>query len=131
MRKATNISRKQLLHLGICIGKFTHSNKFHLVITALDVLAPYAKVLTFPFFHILTLISIVCVSGITILYLQYKIWLKPSAEQQYVYGNNILKSGLGRIIRRPRSHITMSEPLVSSREQLNFVLCGYSRNTVL
>ena len=45
MRKATNISRKQLLHLGICIGKFTHSNKFHLVITALDVLAPYAKVL--------------------------------------------------------------------------------------
>lgn len=46
MRKATNISRKQLLHLGICIGKFTHSNKFHLVITALDVLAPYAKVCT-------------------------------------------------------------------------------------
>ena len=29
--------------------------------------------------------------------MQYKIWLKPSAEQQFVYGNNILKSGLGRI----------------------------------
>ena len=44
MRKATNISRKQLISLGTCIGKFTKSAKFHLQITALDVLAPYAKV---------------------------------------------------------------------------------------
>lgn len=29
--------------------------------------------------------------------LQYKIWLKPTAEQQFVYGNHIMKSGLGRI----------------------------------
>ena len=44
MRKATNIARKQLISLGTCIGKFTKSGKFHLQITALDVLAPYAKV---------------------------------------------------------------------------------------
>lgn len=44
MRWATNIARKQLLNLGTCIGKFTHSGKFHLVISALDYLGPYAKV---------------------------------------------------------------------------------------
>ena len=30
-------------------------------------------------------------------YFQYKIWLKPSAEQQFLYGHHVLKSGLGRI----------------------------------
>ena len=29
--------------------------------------------------------------------MQHKVWLKPSAEQSYLYGNHILKSGLGRI----------------------------------
>lgn len=28
---------------------------------------------------------------------QAKIWLKPIAEQQFLYGNNVAKSGLGRI----------------------------------
>ena len=31
------------------------------------------------------------------LLLQYKIWLKPSSEQSFLYGNHVLKSGLGRI----------------------------------
>ena len=44
MKWATNISRKQLLSLGTCIGKFTHSGKFRLIITALDIMAPYSKV---------------------------------------------------------------------------------------
>ena len=44
MRKATNIARKQLVSLGTCVGKFTKSGKFHLQVTALDILAPYAKV---------------------------------------------------------------------------------------
>ena len=30
-------------------------------------------------------------------YAQHKIWLKSSAEQQYLYGHNVMKSGLGRI----------------------------------
>ena len=38
--------------------------------TALDYLAPYAH---------------------------HKIWLKASAEQQFLYGHNVVKSGLGRI----------------------------------
>lgn len=28
---------------------------------------------------------------------QNKIWLKPSAEQQFLYGHHVTKSGLGRI----------------------------------
>ena len=70
MKRATNVARKNLISLGVCIGKFTKTKKFHLQITALDVIAPYAK---------------------------YKVWLKPSAEQSFLYGNNVSKSGLGRI----------------------------------
>ena len=44
MRRATNVARKNLISLGTCIGKFTKSGKFHLQITALDIIAPYAKV---------------------------------------------------------------------------------------
>ena len=44
MRKATNVARKNLVSLGTCIGKYTKSGKFLLQITALDLLAPYAKV---------------------------------------------------------------------------------------
>ncbi len=29
--------------------------------------------------------------------MKYKVWVKPSAEMSFLYGNNILKSGLARI----------------------------------
>lgn len=45
MRKATNVARENLISLGTCFGKMTKSGKFCLNITALDFLAPYAKVL--------------------------------------------------------------------------------------
>lgn len=32
-----------------------------------------------------------------LLTLQYKIWVKASAEQQFLYGNHVLKSGIGRM----------------------------------
>ena len=44
MRKATNVARENLFSLGTCFGKITKSGKFRLHITALDFLAPYAKV---------------------------------------------------------------------------------------
>lgn len=31
------------------------------------------------------------------LFLQFKVWVKPGAEQSFLYGNHVLKSGLGRI----------------------------------
>lgn len=46
MKKAGNVSRKNLLSMGTCFGKMTKSGKFHLQITALDFMAPYAKVRT-------------------------------------------------------------------------------------
>lgn len=70
MKKATNIARDKLVSLGTPIGKLTHSGKFRLTIGALDTLARYAK---------------------------HKVWLKPSAEMQFLYGNHVVKSGLGRI----------------------------------
>ncbi|XP_066912231.1 60S ribosome subunit biogenesis protein NIP7 homolog [Clytia hemisphaerica] len=70
MKKATNIGRPNLISLGTCFGKYTKAGNFKLLITALDFLAPYAK---------------------------YKVWVKPSSEQSYLYGHNVLKSGLGRI----------------------------------
>ncbi|XP_044743462.1 60S ribosome subunit biogenesis protein NIP7 homolog [Chrysoperla carnea] len=67
---ANTIAPDHLISAGTCLGKFTKSNKFKLHITALPYLAQHA---------------------------QYKIWVKPSAEQQFLYGHNVPKSGLGRI----------------------------------
>ncbi|KAL1772691.1 60S ribosome subunit biogenesis protein NIP7-like isoform X1, partial [Sigmodon hispidus] len=70
LKLAANISGDKLVSLGTCFGKFTKTHKFRLHITALDYLAPYAR---------------------------YKVWIKPEAEQSFLYGNYVLKSGLGRI----------------------------------
>eukprot|EP00903_Cladosiphon_okamuranus_P017362 g15995.t1 len=70
MRQATSVSRDTLLSLGTCFGRFTKSGKFRLHITALDYISQYAK---------------------------YKVWVKPSAEMSFLYGNHVQKSGLGRI----------------------------------
>lgn len=70
LKLAENLNEDQLVSVGTCFGKFTKTNKFLLHITALTYLAPYA---------------------------QYKVWVKPAAEQQFLYGNHVTKSGLGRI----------------------------------
>ena len=44
VKLASNVARKHLISLGTCFGKFSKSGKFRLHITALDYLAPYAKV---------------------------------------------------------------------------------------
>ena len=67
---AGNISRDNLAGLGAPLGKFTKSGTFRLHITALDVLAPIA---------------------------QHKVWLKPAAELSFLYGSDVLKSGVGRM----------------------------------
>jgi len=70
IKLAAVTSRDNLISFGTCLGKMTKGGKFHLHITAMDYLAPYAK---------------------------YKAWLKPNAEQQFLYGQHVLKSGLARI----------------------------------
>jgi len=61
LKLAGHIPKKSLLSAGVCLGKFTHSRKFRLSVTALDYLARLA---------------------------QYRVWLKPSGEQHWVYGNH-------------------------------------------
>ncbi|MEN2499092.1 MAG: hypothetical protein MHMPM18_003334, partial [Marteilia pararefringens] len=70
IKAANNFPRKQIFSLGTCIGRFTHSRKFHLKITSLKVLAPFAK---------------------------NKVWLKRGAEQHFVYGKNVLKSSVMKL----------------------------------
>nr|XP_038041260.1 60S ribosome subunit biogenesis protein NIP7 homolog [Anas platyrhynchos] len=73
LKGAASIPRGSLVALGTCFGKFTKTQKFRLNVTALDFLAPYCQG-----------------RG-------YKVWVKPGSEQSFLYGNHVLKSGLGRI----------------------------------
>ena len=34
---------------------------------------------------------------VTVFLTQFKMWLKPNAEQSFLYGNHVSKSGLGRV----------------------------------
>lgn len=70
MKQAMACEKEQLVSLGTCFGKFTKTKKFRLHMTALDYLAQYAK---------------------------YKLWIKPSGEMSFLYGNHVLKAHLGRI----------------------------------
>ncbi|GMH60155.1 hypothetical protein TL16_g02986, partial [Triparma laevis f. inornata] len=70
LKAAPNLPADTVLSIGTCMGKFTKGKKFKLHITSLDVLNRYAL---------------------------YKVWVKPSSEMSFLYGNNIPKSGLGRI----------------------------------
>ncbi|KAI4364429.1 hypothetical protein MLD38_020522 [Melastoma candidum] len=70
VKRATNVSRKNLVSLGTCIGKFTKGGSFHLTVQALGIMAPHAK---------------------------RKVWVKPTSEMSFLYGNHVLKGGLGRI----------------------------------
>jgi 60S ribosome subunit biogenesis protein NIP7 len=71
MKAAVTVGRDQLLHVGTCFGKFSRSGtKFRLHITCLDLLSQYA---------------------------QYKVWIKPSQEMSFLYGNHVTKTGLLRM----------------------------------
>ncbi|KAL6960631.1 hypothetical protein U1Q18_024146 [Sarracenia purpurea var. burkii] len=70
VRRATNIKRDKLVSMGTQIGNFTKGDRFRLTIQGLNLLAANAK---------------------------HKVWLKPTSEMSFLYGNNVLKGGLGRI----------------------------------
>jgi len=67
---AVSVSREEILSVGTCFGKFTKSGKFRLHVTSLEYIAQLAT---------------------------HKVWIKPSSEMSYLYGNHVLKAGLGRI----------------------------------
>jgi len=55
-------------------------------------------------------------------------WIKPAAEQQFLYGHNVLKSGLGRITESTTQYqgvivFSMSDvPLVNIIKLSNIIL---------
>ncbi|KAK9923032.1 hypothetical protein M0R45_031475 [Rubus argutus] len=64
VKRATNIARVNLVSLGTCIGRFTHGGSFHLTVQCLSLVASNAK---------------------------HKVWLKPTSEMSFLYGNHVLK----------------------------------------
>lgn len=92
MRMATNIARDNLALMGTCFGKFTKSGKFRLRITALDLLAKHAQVRQ-PVPEASPCSPLTLAPRTS----QHKVWVKPSAEMTFLYGNHIVKSGLARM----------------------------------
>ena len=70
VKKAAAFGTKPLLHCGTCMGQFSKSGKFRMGITALERLNRFA---------------------------QTRVWLKPTGEQNYLYGNHVLKAHIARI----------------------------------
>lgn len=87
LKVASSAQRDNIASVGVCFGKFTHGGNFRLSITCLDFLAQYAKVSK----------CLNCVYASLDLSVQYKVWVKPSSEMSFLYGNHIVKTGLGRI----------------------------------
>lgn len=77
LKKAECIPRDNLVSLGVCFGKFTKSGKFRLQITCLDYLAQYCR---------------------------FKVWIKPTAEMSYMYGNHVLKAHMAKISEEAPEH---------------------------
>ncbi|KIO23180.1 hypothetical protein M407DRAFT_112820 [Tulasnella calospora MUT 4182] len=77
MRMSISVARPNLVSVGTCLGKFSKSGVFKLHITALDILAQYAK---------------------------YKVWVKANGEMPYLYGNHVVKAHLGRITEDTPEH---------------------------
>ncbi|KAM0674016.1 ribosome biosynthesis protein nip7 [Gurleya vavrai] len=69
LKNLASVSRNDLVGCGILIGKFTKTMKFHLTITA-TALSQYAL---------------------------NKVWVKNSAEMNFLYGNNILKAHVAKM----------------------------------
>jgi 60S ribosome subunit biogenesis protein NIP7 len=70
LKKSIHIPKKNLVSAGTLFGKFTHSKKFRLHITCLDILAKLSP---------------------------SKIWVKAGGEQSYVYGNHVVKAHIRRV----------------------------------
>lgn len=70
LKHASNLSSDRIRSVGVCFGKFTKAGRFHLKITSLDFLVQFAE---------------------------YKVWLKSTVEMSFLYGHNVLKSGIMKV----------------------------------
>eukprot|EP01017_Pseudomicrothorax_dubius_P010616 TRINITY_DN13807_c0_g2_i1.p1 TRINITY_DN13807_c0_g2~~TRINITY_DN13807_c0_g2_i1.p1 ORF type:complete len:192 (+),score=51.96 TRINITY_DN13807_c0_g2_i1:99-674(+) len=70
MKLASNFGADTIISVGICVGKFTKTGKFRLGVSAIELIAKFAKA---------------------------KVWVKHGGEQSFVYGNHIVKAHIGRM----------------------------------
>ena len=70
MKIANHFAKEKLVHCGTCFGKFTKTQKFRIHVSALEYLSKLAV---------------------------HKVWVKPSGELSYLYGNNVIKGHLARM----------------------------------
>lgn len=70
VKAVSQFSRDKIISVGVIIGKFTKNDNFRITISSLSTLQKYGL---------------------------YKVWIKPSAEMNFLYGNNALKSHILRI----------------------------------
>lgn len=67
-----------------CVGSVAAGSRRHHRGSARHAGAPTLHPLCFPLSSLLP-------------HLQYKVWVKPSSEMGFLYGNHVLKSGIGRM----------------------------------
>lgn len=70
LKASSQIGRDSIVMCGVILGKITKTNNFRITITALHTLHKYAL---------------------------HKVWIKTSAEMNFLYGNNALKSHIHKI----------------------------------
>lgn len=70
LKACSQIGRDQLVSAGVILGKITKGDNFKVTITALHLLHKYAN---------------------------NKVWIKASAEMNFLYGNNALKSHVHKV----------------------------------
>ena len=100
LKGASAIGRKELALLGTCFGKFSGSGKFRLHITCLDYLA---QVCHTNHSHALPSWRVFFVTHPK-QYAKHKVWVKPAAEMSFLYGNHVLKAGVGRVTDGVQQH---------------------------
>lgn len=70
LKASSQLGRDTIISCGVILGKITKTGNFKITITALHSLHKYAL---------------------------YKVWIKSSAEMNFLYGNNALKSHIQKI----------------------------------
>lgn len=70
LKASSQLGRDQIISCGIILGKITKGENFRVTITALQTLHKYAN---------------------------HKVWIKTSAEMNFLYGNNALRSHIHKI----------------------------------
>nr|CCC94240.1 RNA-binding protein [Trypanosoma congolense IL3000] len=76
-RLASCVAKSNLMGIGVLFAKVTHNGHVRLQVTALEYIAQYSL---------------------------FKVWLKPSQEQKFLYGGHVTRAGLGRITEATPRH---------------------------